>query len=240
MTTVYDIIHGALRKIGAIAVGETLSADDGTTGLEQLNGMLDLWSTQHLAVYNNVESVFTLQAGKATYTVGTGGDFNMERPLRLSGAYTRLSPTGTTLDYPCDEIDYTRYAAIGLKSQPGPWPKVMYFNTSFPLAQITFWPVPSQGGEFHLWSDMVLSQFVDLTDSVNMPPGYVLALQTNLALLLAPEYGVSPSPDLAEQARSSKKILKALNATPTATSTFDGVLVSGNAIDAGWFLNGGF
>lgn len=240
MTTAYDIIHGALRKIGAIAVGETLAPEDSTTGLEQLNAMLDLWSTQHLAVFNNTESVLQLQAGKASYSVGAGGDFDMVRPLRISGAYTRLSPTGTTVDYPCDEVDYTAYARIGLKSQPGPWPKVMYFNTSFPLAEITFWPVPSQNAEFHLWADMVFSQFTNLTDTVVLPQGYMLALQTNLALLLAPEYGVQPSADLMQMARSTKKALKALNATPTATSTYDGVLVGSGANDAGWILNGGF
>ncbi len=240
MTTAYDIIHGALRKIGAIAVGETLAPEDSTTGLEQLNAMLDLWSTQHLAVFNNTETVLQLQAGKASYSVGAGGDFDMPRPLRISGAYTRLSPTGTTVDYACAEVDYSAYARIGLKSQPGPWPKVMYFNTSFPLAEIIFWPVPSQNAEFHLWADMVFSQFMDLTDDVVLPQGYMLALQANLALLLAPEYGVAPSPGLVQLARSTKKSLKALNATPTATSTYDGVLVGAGANDAGWILNGGF
>lgn len=240
MTTAYDIISGALRKIGAIAVGETLTADDSTTGLEQLNAMLDLWSTEHLAVFNNNEYVLQLQAGKASYTVGAGGDFDMPRPLRLSGAYTRLQPTGSTVDYTCTEVDFTRYAKIGIKNQPGPWPKVMYFNTSFPLAELVFWPVPSQNAEFHLWADMVFSQFANLTDAATLPQGYMLALQTNLAVLLAPEYGTQPAPELVAQARASKKALKALNATPTATSTYDASIVTGNANDAGWILTGGF
>jgi hypothetical protein len=240
MTTAYDIIHGALRKIGAIAVGETLAPEDSTTGLEQLNALLDMWSTEHLAVFNNNEYVLTLQAGKSTYTVGAGGDFNIARPLRLSGAYTRLQPTGSTVDYPCAEVDFSRYARIGIKNQPGPWPKVMYFNTSYPLAELIFWPVPSQNAEFHLWADMVFSQFANLTDTVTLPQGYMIALQANLALMLAPEYGVQPSPELMQLARSSKKVLKALNATPTATSTYDASLVAGNANDAGWILTGGF
>jgi len=240
MTTAYDIIHGALRKIGAIAVGETLSADDSTTGLEQLNALLDLWSTEHLAVFNNAEYVLQLQAGKASYTVGTGADFDMPRPLRLSGAYTRLQPTGTTVDYPCTEVDFSRYSRIGIKNQPGPWPKVMYFNTSYPLAELIFWPVPSQNAEFHLWVDMVFSQFTDITDTVTLPQGYLLALQTNLAVLMAPEYGTQPAPELVEQARMSKKAIKALNATPPGTSTYDSVLVGGNVNDASWILTGGF
>jgi hypothetical protein len=240
MTTANDIIHGALRKIGAISVGETLTADDSTTGLEQLNALLDLWSIEHLAVFNNAEYVLQLQAGKASYTVGAGGDFDMPRPLRISGAYTRLQPTGTTVDYACVEVDFSRYSRIGIKNQPGPWPKVMYFNTSYPLAELIFWPVPSQGAEFHLWVDMVFSQFTDLTDTVSLPQGYLLALQTNLAVLLAPEYGTQPAPELVEQARMAKKVIKALNATPPGISTYDGVLVGGNVNDAGWILTGGF
>lgn len=240
MATAYDIIHGALRKIGAVAVGETLAPEDATTGLEQLNAMLDMWSTEHLAIFNNVETVLSLQAGKSTYTVGAGGDFDMERPLRLSGAYTRLQPTGTTVDYPCEEIDFSRYSAIGVKSQPGPWPKVMYYNTSYPLAEMIFWPVPSQNAEFHLWADMLFADFANLTDDVTLPQGYFLALQTNLALMLAPEYGVSPSPDLIETARRTKKNIKALNSNPTATSVYDVAGMSSPAADAGWILTGGF
>jgi hypothetical protein len=191
-------------------------------------------------VFNNTETVLQLQAGQAKYTLGTGGDFDMPRPLRLSGAYTRLQPVGSTVDYPCEEIDFSRYSSIGIKNQPGPWPKVMYFNTSYPLAELIFWPVPSQNAEFHLWADMVFSDFADLTTEVTLPQGYMLALQTNLALQLATEYGVDPAPSLVETARMSKKTLKALNATPTATSTYDGIMVAGNCNDAGWILTGGF
>lgn len=240
MTTANDIIAGALRKIGQYTVGETLKSEDASTGLEQLNAMLDMWSNEHLAVYNNVENVLTLTPGKANYTIGTGGDFNVSRPLRITGAYTRLSPTGSSVDYPCQEVSFEKFAAIGLKSQPGPWPKMMYYNTGFPLSTVQLWPVPSQGAEFHLWADMTFTQFTSLTQSVNMPQGYFLALQTNLACLLAPEYGTEPSPQLVAQARSTKKILKATNMTPVATSTFDGALVPGNANDAGWYLVGGF
>lgn len=240
MATALDIITGALRKLGVYAVGETLAAEDSATGLEQLNALLDMWSNEHLAVYNNVENVLTLQAGKGSYTVGSGGDFDIQRPLRISGAYSRLQPTGTTVDYPCGEIDFERYAQIGLKSQPGPWPKVMYYDSAYPLATLYLWPVPSQGVEFHFWTDMVFTDFASLATTVNFPPGYFIALQTNLALLLAPEYGIEVSPELREQARSFKKVLKATNMLPQSQSQFDGSIAPQNSNDAGWILTGGF
>jgi hypothetical protein len=240
MTTALDIIQGALRKIGAYAVGETLTGEDSSSALEQLNALLDIWSTEHLTVFNNVENVLTFNPGQSTYTIGIGGNFNIDRPLRISGAYTRLSATGSSVDYPCNEIDYDQYAAIGLKSQPGPWPKVMYYNTSYPLAELIVWPVPSMGSEFHFWTDMLFSVFPDLTTPVSLPQGYILGLQTNLALLLAPEYGTEPSPSLVEQARMTKKAIKAVNMTPVGISGYDGAIVAGNGNDAGFILHGGF
>lgn len=240
MTTALDIIKGALRKIGQYAPGETLDNDDSADALEQFNGMLDLWSNQHLAVYNNVETVLTLTTGKQSYTVGAGGDINITRPLRITNAYTRLTQGSSSVDYPCREVAFDQYAAIGLKSQPGPWPKAMYFNTSYPLATLYFWPVPSAGYEFHLWTDMVFAQAASLGAPISMPPGYVLGLQTNLACLLAPEYGVEPSRELKEQANQFKRLLKDMNAAPQAQVSYDGAIAGRPGNDAGWILHGGF
>lgn len=239
-TTVLDLIKGALRDIGQYAPGEPLDADDAQDALDACNGMLDLWSTEHLMVFNNVETVKTFTPGKAVYTIGTGGDWDMPRPLRISdGCYTRIT-SNSTVDFPCEEISFDRYASIGLKSQPGPWPKVMYYNTGYPLAELRFWPVPQAGYEFHLWADMVFSQFTAFTDVLTMPQGYQLAIRKNLALLLAPEYGVQPSQELKEQARSFKRIIKDMNATPQATVGVDAAISSQPSGNGNWILSGGF
>lgn len=240
MTTALDIIQGTLRKIGVYQVGETLASEDANIAFDQLNALLDVLSNEHLAVYNNAESVLSLQAGKGVYTVGAGGDFDIARPLRISTAYTRLTPTGSSVDYPCTEVDFDRYSRIGLKNQPGPWPKVMYYDTSYPLANLYVWPVPSQNAEFHLWADMVFASFVNLTDKLQMPQGYRLLLETNLACLLAPEYGIVPEAHLVGMARALKKSIKSTNSTPQGTASYDGAIVASGASDAGWILTGGF
>lgn len=240
MTTALDIIKGALRKLGQYSSGETLDADDATDALDQLNAMLDVWSTEHLAVFNNVENVFNFTAGKGTYTLGPSGDINIVRPLRISAAYTRITSGSSSIDYPCREVAFEQYSAIGVKNQPGPWPKAMYYNTAYPLAQLSFWPVPSSGYEFHLWTDMVYSEFTGLTSVVSMPQGYILALQTNLALILAPEYGVTPSAELKEQARATKRLVKDMNATPQPTVAYDAAIAGRPGRDASWILHGGF
>lgn len=312
MTTALGLVTGALRKIGQYAAGEPLDPVDLADALDQLNALLDAWSTEHLSVYNNVENTFILTPGKVSYTVGnptlgnllgttstgsavitgvlvpsdliaganligaglpigtkvvsfsvgantvtmdmvatsafvlqpiayTGpGDFPIERPLRITNCYTRLTTSGISqVDYQCTEAAVDQYTQIGLKSQPGPWPKIFYYDTSFPLSKLFLWPVPQQAGEFHMWSDQLFT-LVNATDEVNLPQGYNLALQCALALLLAPEYGVQPNPLLIQQAASLKTQLKRLNGAPQAIASYDNAIVGRPQVDAGWYLSGGF
>ena len=241
MTTALDIITGALRRINAYAPGETLSTADANDALQLLNDLLDTWSTEHLTVYANAEDTATLTPGKPSYTIGTGGDINVARPLRVVQVFTRITTSGAgAIDYPCEEAASEQYLSIGLKSQPGPWPRMFFYNSTFPLGTLYLWPVPTMAGELHLWCDNVLSQFATLTDVLSMPQGYARALKLNLALELAPEYKKEPSALLVEQARSAKAVIKALNSSPQAVAAYDGAIVGGNNGDAGWIMHGGF
>ena len=237
--TALDLVTGALRKIGQYAPGETLSSEDAQDALDTLNGMLDLWSTQNLSVYNQIETVVNLTSGQATYTVGTGQYFDMQRPLTLVRAYSRLTTASSSVDFPCAITTLEKYTSIGLKSQPGPWPKILYYNTGFPTGTIYMWPVPTSGIEFHLWSNQVFTSLA-LTDTVGLPQGYFLGLQYSLAELLCTEYGISVPPDIRRYAKQFRDLIKDLNAQPQAEATTDPALVVSNANDAGWILHGGF
>lgn len=242
MSTALDLIQGALRKLGEFAPGETLPASDANDALDVLNGLIDIWSNEHLSVYNNVETIFTLIPGKNVYTVGASGDVNITRPLRITNMYTRLTTSGSAVDFPCYEVSTDKYTALGLKSQPGPWPKMAYYNTGYPLAQLYFWPVPTSGGEFHMWSDMVLTN-LSLATTLQLPPGYYLALQYSLAVMLAVEYGTDQAilGPVAKLAGSLKKTLKSNNMQPQSEVVLDVASVSSRSSnDAGWILSGGF
>lgn len=240
MTAAIDIITGALGELNAYAPGEPLSAADAQTGLMVLNDLLDSWSTEHLTVYNNNEYTYTLSPGVKSYTVGPGGDINIPRPLRITNVYTRITSNGQGIDYPCDVVSGDIYTSIGLKSQPGPWPKVLYYNEDYPLGTLFFWPVPTQAGELHLWTDDIFTTFANITDTVNLPQGYKRALRKCLAVELAPMFGREPSQALLAAASQAKAVVKALNNQPQTPSSFEGGMPTGRVIDAGWILHGGF
>lgn len=181
----------------------------------------------------------TFVAQLVSFTVP--GDFPITRPLRVTNAYTRLTTSGqSNIDYPCDLWTLDQYSGLGLKSQPGPWPKVLFFNSGFPYATISVWPVPNGAAELHMWTDSVFSGFANLTDQVNLPQGYTRALKLCLGLELAPEYGKKLEAIMITQARKAKDALRALNANPTTPSGYDGGIVATGRADAGWILHGGF
>lgn len=234
-----DLITGALRKIGQYAPGETLSAADATDALDSLNGLLDVWSMDKLAVFNDVENIMNLSSGQYEYTLGIGGYFNIERPLRISKMYSRITTGNGEVDFPCELITLQKYGSIGLKNQPGPWPKMAYYNTAYPLSSLQIWPVPQWNIEFHLWTSMVFSS-LDLATVLTMPRGYYMALQWGLAEILCPEYGIQASADIRRFAKAGRDLIKALNATPLSEVPVDGSIVSHSGSDASFILHGGF
>jgi len=144
------------------------------------------------------------------------------------------------VDYGMEIISVDRWAAIGIKTQPGPWPKQVYYDMSYPLGTLNFWPCPMQASELHLWTDTLLTDFLTLNTPVSLPQGYVRFLKLALGLELAPEYGKTPSALMLEQYKQAKRAVKSLNDQAQAQARYDAAIANGPKADAGWILSGGF
>lgn len=174
-----------------------------------------------------------------TYTIP--GDIKIQRPLRFQNSYTRITSSGNTgLDYWFDFISFERYNELGFKGVSGPWPTVAAYQPTFPYGTLWIYPNPSQAGEVHLFTDLILSQFATITANYNLPQGYTRALKKLLAVELAPSYGKTPNPLLLKQASEARSFIRALNSEPTVTLRYDSDLVRSQQHDAGWILHGGF
>ena len=186
-------------------------------------------------------NAFATVAAAETITYTTPGNFAIARPLRITNAFTRITSSGNTgLDYQIEIVGRDKYTAIGLKGIAGPWPILMYYDPTYPIGNLYFYPNPSQAGSLHLWTDTILSDFSTLNQAINLPQGFARALKKNLALELCPEYGKTAGALLVKQADESKKMIKALNEEPTVEAFYDSDLVRTRRTDAGWIMNGGF
>lgn len=174
-------------------------------------------------------------------TFTTPGNWPIERPLRIRNSFTRVTTSAAAgLDYFIDVISFDRYNEIGLKTVPGPWPYVMAYQPTFPLGTLWIYPNPTIAGSAFLYTDLILSNFVNLTDPVNLPQGYARALKKLLALELAPVFGKVVSPQLTLQAKEARALIKGLNAAPVVTLRYDSDLIYSRHTDASWIVTGGF
>lgn len=162
-----------------------------------------------------------------------------QRPLRINSAFVRVS----TLDYPVTPVNVEQYEMLGFKTLQGPWPRILYYQPSSPIGNITYWPVPGSG-EVHLFAETVLQNFVTLSDAVTLPQGYNMYLRWNLAELLLPAFGKNDpviNAMIMKNAADGRAWVKRTNMAPPPLASFDDALLSMNRRnDAAWIFNGGF
>lgn len=235
MTTALDLITSALQNIGAVAIEEVPTAAEAQQALSAMNAMLDTWSTESLSIFTIQPQVFPLVASQAAYTMGTGGNFNAPRPIKIENIKIR-DPSGS--DFPTDLLTDSQYAAIIVKTVASTRPYAVYDDGEFPLKTLTFYPVPTDGSySAVIWSWQALSQFTSLTTVFSFPPGYQEAIEFNLPIRLGPKYGKTISDDLKMLAASSKAQIQRNN-TSTEEMQIDQRLCNGRGYSFSDFLVG--
>jgi hypothetical protein len=217
---VSDLIKSSMRLIGAIATGETPTAEEANDGLLVLNDMLENWSTETLSVWQTRNTSFNLVAGQATYTIGPAGNFNGTRPIAIGDAYCTFGG----VDFPIEVISQEEYNRINLKTMQQPIVERLLYVNEFPLGLITVWPVPTQAIPLVLTAQDNVRSPVALADTLTGPPGFVKALRFCLAVELAPEFGIEAAPTVVTVAADAKGDYKRSN-LPEIVAQYDDALV---------------
>lgn len=203
-TSALDIITGAAKLIGVVFKSEQLSSDEANDGLVTLNDMLDTWSNDNLTTFSYTLENFSL-TGAASYTIGASGDFNTTRPINIVDAVVRLS----LVDYPLSIITQEQYQTeISVKSISSSIPEYLTYDNNYPLGTIKMFAVPISGSTLYLQSNKPLNNLSALTTTISLPPGWKRALKYNLAIDMAPEYGVQASAEVIDTARKSLGAIK--------------------------------
>lgn len=184
MTTARQIIKRALQRNGVLTKGEEPSAGEASDGLLALNDLIGSWSNDSLLIYARLSESFPLVSGQASYTIGSGGDFNTARPLQILSAFTRIGST----DYNIEVINGVTYDEIIQKNISSSIPDVLFYDGNNPLGTIKIYPVPTTG-TLHIRTEKELTEFASLDTDVDFPPGWDRALIYNLAMEIAGEYG---------------------------------------------------
>ena len=208
MGTANNIITDALKLLGEWQKGEAPDADESADGLRALNLLIDSWANERLMLFQLVERTKALTANDGTYTIGTGGDIDTTRPVRIERAWVRDAENNDSV---LAIIDNKSWSRIPIKSIQGMDPLYLYYRAAYPLGQINLYPLPGSGLTLYLQVWDQLTQFTALTTSASFPPGYERALIYNLAVEIAPMYGAVLRPEVVQVAVDSKAQIKTVN-----------------------------
>lgn len=214
MATVRDLIKGSMRLIGAIATGETPSAEELQDALTVLNSMVDSWSLERLNIYAIAREEFTLIPGQQSYTMGPSGNFNTTRPLKIEKALLQDQSSNPKLELPIQILNLDEWASIAVKGTQSSIPTKLMSEGTDPLETVNVWPTPNTANKLVLYTWKPLTSFADLNTNIALPPGYFRALRYNLAVELCPEYGKSASTEIVAGALESKANIKRKNIRP--------------------------
>lgn len=212
--TARNLIQSSLRKMQVYAPGETMTDADAEEGLNVLNAMLDSWSNESLSCFAINEQNATLIVGQYQYTIGVGGTFNMQRPLRiLESPGTCYVTDGNGERYPVAVIPQDQWNLIGqIQNVNSNLPNVIFYDPQYPLGIINVFPIPNMSYQLYWDSYLQLSDFSDLDAPVVFPPGYKKAIIDCMAKELWPYFlKGDPTKTIMEQAAISLGNIKRTN-----------------------------
>lgn len=210
-----DLVFDALRLLGTYGAAEDPPAEDSDLALRALNEMLDQSNANHLSVYSINQRILGLTAGTATYTMGPGGDLDYPRPAKVESAGIIMS-NGLRQDL--EIITSAQWALIPEKTAQARLPLRLWNSNAMPLTTLNVWPTPIADTLLEVWVWNALASDVVLTDSVDLPFAYGRALKYNLAVAIAPYFGVTLEPSVTAIANESRAQLQALNASMFANT----------------------
>lgn len=192
-----------MRKAGILTTGQEPTADEANDALDSLNDLLASLFNENLIVYGRSVESFTLTASQASYTIGSGGDFNTTRPNAIASAYVRIG----NIDYPLEPYMDTLYDENTALKTLSTIPNSYVYENTYPLGRFTLYPVPASGWTLYLRLEKPVTELT-LDSTVSMPPGWNQFLIYKLATILAPEYGQQIDANVALIANQSKEALE--------------------------------
>ena len=205
----------ALRLLGVAAAEQPLSADMAQSALDALNAMLDGWAVERLLIFTRPKIPLVLEPGRPTYTWGLSvppADIPREPPVRLEMALLTVEDTTPGLEWEVKILTQSEYeSSVWLKGMESTYPAMLYLEASQPVARLHVWPIPQIAYTLQLLPWTAHAPYAAWDDVLPWPNGYQRAMQFNLALELAPQYGVEPSPLILRTAEESKRAIFPIN-----------------------------
>lgn len=207
----------ALRLLGVASAEQSLRADMAQSALDALNTLLDAWSVERLLTWTRPRLSLQLVPGQGQYTWGavtgetTPADIPHPAPVRLEIALLNIGGSPEQ-EWPLQILTQEDYeSGIWFKNLASSYVECVSLEDTVPYNVLHCYPVPSQVHTLILLPWQAHSPYASWDSVLEWPQGYQRAMQYNLALELAPQYTVEPSPVVLRIADESKRALYPVN-----------------------------
>lgn len=204
--TTLNLITDVLLDMGVIADQETPTAAQSTGALTKLNDLIESWNIDPQKLYGATQYIMPFVANKATYTIGAGGDLNINRPNGIYAAFVRNTTAAASQqqDVPITILTDQQWAEIPTKGMVGTYPYAVWFNMMNPLITAYITPIATSANYSLVIFDNNDNATLSLSTVLVLPPGYKRALKYGLFLELAPGYQIPVPAEITTLAATSK------------------------------------
>lgn len=186
--TVLDAIKAASVMAGLLAQGEELPAAEVEYGLSRLNDMIDIWSIDRLAIPRRERlGPYPLVVGTSSYLIGPGVTWDAAvRPMWIDAAGLIDVLVGDDLELPMKILTIKEYARIPIKTLRSTLPRSLFYDKTYlnGAGTINIYPTPDEANQIVIYAPIAVQEFINTTDTLALPPGYRMAIISNLAVLL--------------------------------------------------------
>jgi len=188
-----SICAAALRKIGAIALGQTATATEVTNASEALNNLVAEFQTLGMPLWARKDSTITM-AAQTSYTIGVGEAVDMPFPLKILQAWTVATAGGSIQEIWPNAIDvFNRLPTANSSGIPSQYNYQPFIN----YGVLRLWPQPDTttiaNRTLHISYLAPFEGFTAANNTPYFPREWNNALIYGLVDLLAPEYGIPPT-----------------------------------------------
>lgn len=218
--TIRQVITDALQDVNVLGEGQAADDAQATTGLRLLRDLIDLWNADRLKVYADQFTQFVLTPSLSPHTIGpTGATWTVpQRPVTIEGA-SLMYPGDTDVWVELNMRDAEWWHGQTVPDLETDIPTDLYYNPTWPNGELFFWPVPSSAKTIELFTRVLFTSNVLLTDTFTLPPGYKSALTKTLAEEMAITWSRPITPALANSAMQARARVFANNdVTPRLTT----------------------
>jgi len=205
-TTTFDanrdqIITSALRKVQAIAEGETASPEQINNGTFVLNTLIKAFHADGMPLWAIEDRAIPCSAfTNGVLTIGVGQALDIPAPLKVINAFNRdlntYTPTGGYVDIPMILLTHDDYNWLSAKQNTGT-PIQYWYEPMNQYGRLHLWPIPDSyavaNREIHITYQRPFEDAGNSANTLDFPQCWNDALIMALAVRLAPEYGLPPN-----------------------------------------------